>query len=99
MKILFLLGTFPKVSETFILNQLIGLQDLGIDVDVLAARNQEENISHEAYKNFLINKNLYYFDNYKSLITRIITGLKILKNISHKSIKIYQDTDQVYLNP
>ena len=90
MKILFLLGSFPKISETFILNQLIGLQDLGIEVDVLASRNPEEHISHKAYKNFLINKNLFYFDNHSSLITRIITGLKILKNISHKSIKIYQ---------
>ena len=36
MKIAFLVGEFPNVSETFILNQIIGLIDRGHDVDIYA---------------------------------------------------------------
>lgn len=36
MKIAFLASAFPAVSETFVLNQIVGLIDLGHDVHVFA---------------------------------------------------------------
>lgn len=36
MKIAFILGVFPSLSETFILNQVIGLLDAGHQVDIFA---------------------------------------------------------------
>ena len=39
MKILFIVKSFPKVSETFIVNQIIYLIDQGHDVSILAEKN------------------------------------------------------------
>ena len=36
LKIAFIAGVFPALSETFILNQITGLIDLGHDVDIFA---------------------------------------------------------------
>lgn len=41
MRIALILGTFPVTSETFILNQITGLIDLGHDVRVFAVRRGE----------------------------------------------------------
>jgi len=42
VKIAFLVGIFPKLSETFILNQITGLIDRGHDVTILAMEPGEE---------------------------------------------------------
>ena len=47
MKILYILQTFPKLSETFILNQMTGLIDRGHDIEILAERVPLEEESHE----------------------------------------------------
>ena len=36
MKVLFVLGGFPEVSESFIINQIAGLIAEGVDVKILA---------------------------------------------------------------
>ncbi|WP_162919445.1 colanic acid biosynthesis glycosyltransferase WcaL [Brochothrix thermosphacta] len=36
MKVLFLISSFPKLSETFILNQLTGMIDNDVEIDILA---------------------------------------------------------------
>jgi len=41
MKILFVIGQFPCLSETFVLNQVTGLLDLGHDVTVCAIANRK----------------------------------------------------------
>ncbi|MFU8804984.1 MAG: glycosyltransferase [Bradymonadaceae bacterium] len=46
MKIAFYIGTFPALSETFILNQITGLIDRGHDVHIFAARPAVGSKSH-----------------------------------------------------
>jgi len=36
MKIAFIVGGFPSLSETFILNQITGLLDLGYEVEIFS---------------------------------------------------------------
>jgi len=36
MKIAFIVGGFPTLSETFILNQITGLLDMGHEVEIFA---------------------------------------------------------------
>ena len=45
MRVAFLIGPFPKLSKTFILDQVIGLMERGVDLDVFAqpAENQTKN--------------------------------------------------------
>lgn len=45
LKIAFIVGQFPTLSETFILNQITGLIDLGHDVDIYAAQPSEAGTS------------------------------------------------------
>lgn len=44
LRIAFLLGSFPVVSETFILRQITGLLDLGHDVRIFANARPEESV-------------------------------------------------------
>jgi colanic acid/amylovoran biosynthesis glycosyltransferase len=46
MRIAFLVGRFPSLSETFILNQITGLLDRGHDVDIYARRPDDGDKVH-----------------------------------------------------
>ena len=49
LKVAFVVGAFPKLSETFILDQVTGLMDRGCEVDIYAERpEKEENLHPEA---------------------------------------------------
>lgn len=47
MDIASMVGTFPKVSETFILNQFSGIIDRGNEIQIFAMRKPDEYIEHE----------------------------------------------------
>lgn len=49
MKIAFFVENFPKLSETFIVNQVQALRELGHDVTVFAARKPNEEKAQEGY--------------------------------------------------
>lgn len=84
MKILYVVGEFPKLSETFVLSQITGLIDLGNDVDILALNNPNEKKIHKDIVDYnLTDKTTYLFP--KSKKERIVkffgTVLKeIIKN-------------------
>src|ERR1700737_5539731 len=46
MRIAFIVGGFPLISETFILNQITGLMDLGHEVDIYARRSSPDRTVH-----------------------------------------------------
>ena len=48
LKVLIVAYTFPKLSETFVINQVIGLLEKGHDVRVWAKSAEEENKVHES---------------------------------------------------
>lgn len=57
MKIAFLVGMFPKLSETFILRQITGLLDLGHEVDIFCSTlGRERNVHPDVYKYSLIDR-------------------------------------------
>ena len=72
-RVLYVLDNFPKVSETFILNELIHLKKKGVAVKILALRNPHEEI---------INKNVYDFD--LLMCTKYLSG----NDLSHKLKRI-----------
>ena len=60
MKIAFLLQSFPCISETFILNQIIGLVDLGCDVRIFAFSKPNEHKQHSNISKYrLLDKTTY----------------------------------------
>lgn len=50
MKICFLLNRFPELSQTFVLNQLVGLLELGHDVEILAGGPAPGGLRHATFE-------------------------------------------------
>ncbi len=61
MKILYIVGEFPSVSETFVLNQITGLIDKGHSVTIFAQEPKEFSKMHQDIEKYqLIDKTIYY---------------------------------------
>jgi len=60
MKIAFIVDTFPKLSETFILNQITGLIDLGHEVEIFAGVQPSENKMHSEIKEYRLLEHTHY---------------------------------------
>jgi len=77
MKVAFFLHSFPTISETFILNQITGLIDLGVDIEIFAFRNPKQEKHHlDIDKYRLMNKVTYLEPN-----TRIKKFFELIKLI------------------
>jgi len=108
MKILYLLGTFPKlISETFIVNEIIELKKLGHEVKILAFYNgNREKINQEMISSNLLSQT-YYVDSDKNLtrgrfIKTILSDFlkkpwSILK-ILYKILPIIKDCRMIPMN-
>lgn len=62
MKILFFVGEFPKLSQTFILNQITGLMDAGCDVKILAKKPEKNTKVHEDVMKYHLMERVFYYD-------------------------------------
>jgi colanic acid/amylovoran biosynthesis glycosyltransferase len=59
-KILFVAGNFPKLSETFIVNQITGLLDVGFTIEIFANAKSSSTIVHKEIKKYnLLQKTSY----------------------------------------
>ena len=57
MKITYIVGTFPKLSETFVLNQITSLIDHGHEVDIISlTRSGEQKVHDDVVKYGLLPK-------------------------------------------
>lgn len=78
MNILFFVGEFPKLSQTFILNQITGLIDAGHDVKILAKRPAPDRKLHPDVEKYrLTDRVIYYGAGGKD--GKIQKGLQFLK--------------------
>ncbi|MEX0778246.1 MAG: glycosyltransferase [Balneolales bacterium] len=79
LRIAFFVGSFPLISETFILNQITGLIDRGHTVDIYASKQVSGHQFHEnIYKYGLIYRTKYLWDMPKRTIPRLFILLKLL---------------------
>jgi len=75
MKIAFIVGMFPSLSETFILNQITGLMELGHDVDIFSVNKSDENKRHDIINKLNLMDKVYFFPEIpKNKLLRIIKG-------------------------
>lgn len=66
MRIAFFLQTFPKVSETFILNQITGLIDRGHSVDIYAFKENQLKVKHSEINQYMLLDRARFFDHIPS---------------------------------
>jgi colanic acid/amylovoran biosynthesis glycosyltransferase len=62
VRIAFIVGGFPLISETFILNQITGLIDLGHQVDVFARRRSRDRASHPDVERYGLLARTHWFE-------------------------------------
>jgi colanic acid/amylovoran biosynthesis glycosyltransferase len=75
MRIAFLLDIFPKISETFIVSQIVGLIERGHTVDIFArGRNSDEPVHPQVKKYQLIDRTQYLIPSRKE---RVVAALKL----------------------
>ncbi|MFW6194334.1 MAG: glycosyltransferase [Halobacteriota archaeon] len=84
MRIAFILGKFPKISETFILNQITGLIDLGHEVEIFAFENPEEEVVHPDVERYQLMRRVHYFSKPKSESKRIFKVMKLIISNFHR---------------
>jgi len=89
MKIAFIVSGFPTLSETFILNQITGLLDMGHDVEIFAKFNPKEKKVHLDVEKYQLMKRTHYFNIPHNKITRILKAIfLIIKNFHKSPLKI-----------
>ncbi|HNQ20060.1 MAG TPA: glycosyltransferase [Bacteroidales bacterium] len=85
MKIAFIVSRFPVLSETFILNQITGLIDLGHEVEIFAKSNPKDKKIHSDVYNYDLIEKVHYFNLPHNKFERIIKALFIIFKNFHKS--------------
>jgi len=89
MKIAFIVDSFPKLSETFILNQITDLLDLGHDVEIFASPHSNEKEAHPDVEKYQLMEQVHYFNIPKSRVKRIFKAIYlILVNFYKHPVKI-----------
>lgn len=94
MKIAFIVGGFPKLSETFILNQITGLIDRGHDIDIYADSSTNEPKVHPDIEKYNILARTYYFRRPSNRVLSILKGVRLsLINLHKNPIVIFRSWD------
>jgi colanic acid/amylovoran biosynthesis glycosyltransferase len=75
MKIAFIVDEFPSLSQTFVLNQIMGLINLGHDVHIFAEIVGIDIKVHDDYKKYGLLERTYYPLIPKNKIFRLLKGL------------------------
>jgi len=92
MKILYIVNEFPKLSETFILNEIIELTKLGHKIKILANTQKENKIHDDVLKYNLLKNTIYSSSKYKRG-TEKATGF--IKNLTLDLLKSPASTIKV----
>ncbi len=78
MKIAFIVNGFPSLSETFILNQVTGLLDMGYDVEIFAQFNPNESKIHSDVEKYRLMERVHYFNPPYSKIKRTLKAICLI---------------------
>jgi len=86
MRIAFIVGIFPALSETFILNQITGLIDRGHEVDIYARRPGDTSKIHpEVHKYKLLQRTSYDVSIPHNLFKRFLKAVWLIIANFHKA--------------
>ncbi|WP_318451161.1 glycosyltransferase [Photobacterium leiognathi] len=80
MRLAVFVNEFPVSSQTFVMNQVVGLLDLGIEVQIISLRKPTSQANHENIKKYNLMDKVIFLDdsNYKNKLSFL---KKVVKNI------------------
>ena len=85
MNLAFIVNNFPTLSETFILNQITGLLEMGHDVEIFAESNLNEKKVHLDVKKYSLMQRVHYFDMPTNKIRRVLKAIYLIITNLHRS--------------
>ena len=89
MKIAFIIGGFPTLSQTFILNQITGLLDMGHDIEIFAGSNPNDKKMHHDVEKYRLMERVHYTSIPYNKVKRILKAIfLIIKNFHKAPLKI-----------
>lgn len=84
MKIAFIVNSFPSLSETFILNQITGLLDLGHEVDIYAKSKPNQQSVHKDVNSYQLLERTHYVNMPANQVARAAKALALIaRNIQN----------------
>lgn len=101
MKIAFIVGEFPNLSEIFILNQITGLISLGHDIEIISLQKSKKGKVHGSVRDFELLRKLSYFP--KTPRNKMLRVLKavflVLRNFHRDPKKIIRSINLISMDP
>lgn len=99
MRVAFLVDVFPRLSETFILNQMIGLLELGHGVEVFSAARTLETIAHSQTTQYgLLDRTHFHNELPSGRVKRIAQSIPILARWGTVSPRVLLRSLDVFRN-
>ncbi|MBC1605343.1 colanic acid biosynthesis glycosyltransferase WcaL [Listeria rocourtiae] len=92
MKVLFFISSFPKLSETFILSQITGLINRGVDVEILSWNEVYTSQEHGAVAEYKLRDKTTYIQIPENKIKRFLKGAGIFIKEFFKHPYLAMDT-------
>lgn len=86
-KIAFVVSEFPVVSQTWLLSQVTGLIDCGIEVDIYTLQQVDGENIDEDYFSYKLSERTYNLDFPKNIVLRIFTALPLFVKLLFTSPK------------
>lgn len=80
-----MVGRFPSLSETFILDQITGLIDLGHDVEIFAQEGNFEGKIHPDILNYKLKNRTHFFITSPQKFNRVLKATSLVIENFHKS--------------
>ena len=79
MRIAFIVGSFPALSETFILNQITGLIEMGHEIDIYSRfKPNQEKIHPDVAKYNLLDRTYYFRPVPANKLVRLLEALYLI---------------------
>ncbi|MBJ6359791.1 glycosyltransferase [Paenibacillus sp. GCM10012307] len=96
MRIAFVVGYFPALSETFVLNQITGLIDQGFEVDIYANWTRGEGNMHPDVIRYGLLERCTYFNPPQGKLKRLLSSLYLLPVNLHRGPSVLLDALNVF---
>ena len=89
MKVAFIVNSFPSITNTFILNQIVELVKLGIDIEIFSKYTPKNKITHKDVEKYNLLARTHYFSIPSNLLIRILKAIYLfLVNFPKDPIKL-----------
>ena len=88
MRVAFLVTAFPTVSETFILDQITGLVDRGVEVEIFAAQPEQASATHPEVESYGLRECRHLSPMPESYVQRPVRAVRLALSRRHGSSEV-----------